>query len=209
VNLEIEVGATDIVIDNAGNTLYGPELLFASRGDSGVEDGSALETRGTISGSSGDLRVVGNIAAVTHDNNTPWDTDDDILVHDELNQGAVLRLSSGEQVNILRTVAAVDAMAALAADPQALATANALRESLGLAPLEVRGRLVVEQGVQLNSSQSIALDATNDTLLDAAATLGTKQISAAASRISVGEVPAGTAGLVFAGGSLGSLASAE
>lgn len=208
VSVEIDVGATDIVIDNAGSVLSGPELLFASGGDITVKAGSAIETRGTISGSSGDLRVRPSIDTYINDQGTPQ-TWDDVVVHNALDQGAVLRLSSSEQVDILRNINSVDALAQLIADPVALAAINAQRVAGGLAPISQRGSLIVEDGAHLTSSRSLALDATNDTRLAPGASVSTRQISASASRVSVGEVPAGTAGLVFAGGSLGALAAAE
>ncbi|WP_129778058.1 filamentous haemagglutinin family protein [Peristeroidobacter soli] len=208
VNVEIDVGATDIVIDNAGSVLSGPELLFASGGDITVKAGSAVETRGTISGSSGDLRVRPSIASYTDDRGTAW-AGDDVLVHGDLDQGAVLRLSSSEQVDILRNINSVDALAQLIADPVALAAINAQRAAGGLDPITHRGSLLIEEGARLTSSRSLALDATNDTRLSSGASVSTRQISASASRVSVGEVPSGTNGLVFAGGSLGALAAAE
>ncbi|MFC4313824.1 filamentous hemagglutinin family protein [Steroidobacter flavus] len=208
VNVEIDVGATDIVIDNAGSVLAGPELLFASGGDITVKAGSAVETRGTISGSSGDLRVRPSIAGYTDDRGTPY-TWDDVVVHGAFDQGAVLRLSSSEQVDILRNINAVDALAQLLADPVALAAVNAQRVAGGLDPITQRGSLLIEDGARLTSSRSLALDATNDTRLASGASVSTRQISASASRVSVGEVPSGTSGLVFAGGSLGALAAAE
>ncbi|MGH8445608.1 MAG: hypothetical protein ACREVL_10085, partial [Solimonas sp.] len=210
VNMELDVAGTDIVVDNAGSTLSGPELLFASTGRIDVKDGSKIETSGQISGSSGDLRIRPQYATrVTYDPNTPWDPSDDILVHGVLDQGTVLRLSSGEQVDILRDIAAVDAMATLRDNPAVLAAVNAQRATLGLAPIVPGGTLNIADGASLSSSRSLALDATTDTLLGAGASLSARQISAAASRVSIGAVPAGTAGLVFGGGSLGALANAS
>lgn len=207
VNLELTVGATDVVIDNAGSVLAGPELLFAAGNSVRLAEGAAVETRGQITGSSGDLRVLPLHAGFTDTRGTP-DTLDDI-VHPTYDQGTVLRLSSSGQVDILRNLNAVDALSALFADPARLATVNASRAANGLAPLTPGGNLVIADGARLSSSRSLALDATGDISLSSKASLSTKQIAAAASRVSVGEVPAGTAGLVFAGGSLGALASAE
>ncbi len=208
VNIEIDVGATDIVIDNQGTALSGPELLFASGGDIVVKDGAVVETKGQISGRSGDLRVLPTVARFVDNRGTDWEGDD-VLVHEALDQGAVLRLSSGEQADVLRNVAAVDAMERLLADPAALEAANAKRAAAGLAPIARRGNLVVAAGAKLDSSRSLALDATNDTLLAPGANIGARQISASASRVSVGDVAPGTPGLVFSGGSLGALAAAE
>ncbi|WP_158298756.1 filamentous haemagglutinin family protein [Sphingomonas psychrotolerans] len=208
-NMELTVSSSDVVIDNAGSVLYGPELLFASQGNIDVLAGAKIESRGAISGSSGDLRILATTPAFIHDNDTSWTPDDDYQVHGVLDRGAVLRVSSGKQVDILRDSAGVTAMNALRADPQALAALNLARASKGLAPIDVNGGLLnIADGASIVSSQSVAFDATNDTLLATGATLQTKQLSASASQISIGAVPTGTGGLVFAGGALGSLGNA-
>ncbi|WP_168355814.1 filamentous haemagglutinin family protein [Sphingomonas gei] len=208
-NMELTVSSSDVVVDNAGSVLYGPELLFASQGDIHVLAGAKIENRGTISGSSGDLRILATTPAFIHDNDTSWTPADDYQVHGALDQGAVLRVSSGKQVDILRNTAAVTAMNALRADPQALAAINAARAGKGLAPIQVGGGVLdIADGASIVSSQSVALDATDDTLLATGATLQAKQLSASASQISIGAVPTGTGGLVFAGGALGLLGNA-
>ncbi|MFA6113752.1 MAG: filamentous hemagglutinin family protein [Sphingomonas sp.] len=208
VNLELTIGATDVVVDNKGSVLSGPEILLAASNGIRVEQGAAIKTEGQISGSSGDLRILPAIAAFKDDMGTPWDYDD-VPIHGVLDQGAVLRLSSSEQVDILRNIAAVDDLNALFADPARLATVNAVRVSKGLAPLVQGGNLAISDGASLSSSRSLAMDATHNTSLASGASLSARQISAASSRVSVGDVPAGTEGLVFAGGSLGALRAAE
>jgi filamentous hemagglutinin family protein len=209
VNMELSVSGTDIVIDNTGSVLFGPELLFASTGNIDVKDGAKLETRGKISGVSGDLRVLANIAALIDNNGTPTDLNDDITIHGVLDQGTVLRLSSGDQVDILRDTDAVNAANALRNDPAALALVNSQRADRGLAPLDLsQGLLNIADGASLKSGRSVALDATNNTRLGSLVTLETQQLSASASRVSIGAVPAGTEGLIFADGSLGALARA-
>jgi hypothetical protein len=64
------------VIDNAGSVLHGPELLFASTGTVRVESGSAVETRGTVAGSSGDLRMRPVYDKAIDNNGTPENADD-------------------------------------------------------------------------------------------------------------------------------------
>ncbi|WP_447725163.1 filamentous haemagglutinin family protein [Sphingomonas koreensis] len=207
VNLELAVGATDIVVDNAGSVLAGPELLFAASNAIRLAEGAAIETRGQITGSSGDLRVLPIYAGFIDTRGTPTTTDD--IVHPAYDQGTVLRISSSGQVDILRNLVAVDALTALLADPTQLAAVNASRAANGLAPLIAGGNLIIADGARISSSKSLAMDTTGDITLSGKASLGAAQISAAASRVSVGEVPAGVKGLVFAGGSLGALANAQ
>jgi filamentous hemagglutinin family protein len=209
VNMELTVSGADVIVDNAGSTLKGPELLLASKGNLNVLDGSKLEATGKISGSSGDLRVLPSIAAFVDDNGTPTYTYDDVPVHGALDQGAVLRLSSGEQVDILRDANAVADLNALRANPAALAAVNAKRVAAGLAPIAEGGKLNIADGASIVSSRSVALDATNDTTVGGNATLQARQLSASSSKVSLGQVPAGTGGLVFTGSSLDVLGQAE
>ena len=206
VNLELVVSGTDIVIDNKGSKLTGPELLFASSNKLDVHAGSVVETSGKVTGTSGDLRIVPGIAAFV-DEGEAWTPDDDVTVHGVLDQGALLRLSNGVQVDILRDSAAVDAMAALRNDPIKLAAINARRAGFGLAPLVPGGTLTIADGATLKGA-SLALDATIDTVMGAGAAIDARQISAASSRVSIGAVPTGTGGLVFAGNSINALGRA-
>ncbi|MES2054831.1 MAG: filamentous hemagglutinin family protein [Pseudomonadota bacterium] len=208
VNLELVVAGTDIVVDNAGSKLVGPELIFASRDKVRVEAGSVVEAVGSVTGQPSDLRVVPAYAALV-DPRSPFDPRDDVTVHGILDQGAVLRLSNGQQVDILRDSAAVDAMAALLNDPVKLAAVNAQRIALGQAPLNPGGVITIADGATLKSGGSLALDATKDTLIGASSAIDAKQISAAAARVSLGAVPAGTEGLVFGGNSIGALGRAS
>jgi filamentous hemagglutinin family protein len=208
VNLELVVSGTDIIVDNAGSKLVAPELIFASKDRLLVENGSVVETSGKVTGTSGDLRIVPAVAAFSDPRN-PFDPNDDVLVHGALDRGAVLRLSSGQQVDILHDSTAIDALAALLADPARLETVNALRAQYGLAPIIAGGELMIADGAILSTGGSLALDATRNTVLGAGATIDAKQISAASSRVSLGAVPTGTDGLVFSGGSIGALGRAD
>lgn len=209
-NLELTVSGTDIVIDNAGSVLSGPELLLASTGTIDVMTGARIETRGAISGSASDIRIAPSIAAFVHDNDTTWTTNDDYQVHGAMDQGAVMRVSSGGMIDVLRDVAAVQDLNALRNDPAALAQVNAQRASKGLAPINVGGGLLtIADGASIVSSRSVVFDATDNTLLGAGAALQTKQLSAAASQISIGAAPTGIDGLVFSDGALDLFANAE
>ncbi|WP_338447306.1 filamentous hemagglutinin family protein [Pelagerythrobacter marensis] len=208
VNLELTVGASDVVIDNEGAVLSGPELIFASLGDVTVKSGSSIETSGAMTGEASDLRVIAATSELIDDRGTA-DEADDVPVHLALDRGAIMRLSANEQIDLLRDSDAVDRMAELTANPEQLAALNARRAEFGLGPLETGGVLDIEDGASVVSSASLTLDGTIDTLIGQSASVGAPQISAASSRVSVGAVPAGTEGLVFAEGSLGALAAAE
>jgi hypothetical protein len=83
----------------------------------------------------------------------------------------LLRLSSGEQVDVLRDLTAVDAMAALRDDPVALAAVKERRVANGYAPLTLGGQVTIADGARISSSRSLAMDATTDTVLGATTTL--------------------------------------
>jgi filamentous hemagglutinin family protein len=206
--LTLDVLGTDIVVDNIGSTLTAPEILLASAGNLDILAGSSLVTSGQISGASSDIYVQASVARFVDSADVagrPHTT----IVNEALDQGALLRLSSGDQVDIIRDGGAVTAMNALRTDPVALAAVNAARAKYGLAPVDVTGGLLtIADGVTLSTSRSLAMDATLNTLLDPGATLNAEQISASSSRISIGAVPAGTQGLVFSGESFQTLTSA-
>ena len=201
--LEIVVSSDTVVVDNRGSVLYGPEILLAASHDIQIREGAAIEVRGQIAGSSGDLTIVPAYERVTVPGQWPWDPP--VQLHGALDTGTVFRASSDSLVNILRDPQAVAAMNALLADPAALATINARRAELGLPAITQGGRLDVAGGASITGARSVVLDATSDTRLNAAATLQTGQLSASASRISFGDVAPGVEGLVFSGGSLGAL----
>lgn len=205
--LEVDVSATTVVVDNAGSVLYGPEILLAALGDVRIEEGAAIEVRGKIAGSSGDLTLAPAHGRLVEPKLYPWQPD--VLIHEALEQGALFRASSDGLVGVLRDTEAVNRLAALLADPVALAAINSQREALGLAPLVAGGRLTVADGARITGARSVVLDATSDTRLGSGATLETAQLSASASRVSFGDVTPGVEGLVFSGGSLGALGRVE
>lgn len=204
--IEIDVNASEVIVSNEGSMLYGPEIILAAGDRVLVEDGSKIEVRGKIGGSSGDLRVVNFYDAVTDTKGTT-STTDDVVVNPALDKGALIRLSSDSLVNIIRDPLAVDAMDALLASPAQLATVNAQRAALGLPPITSGPGVVIEGGASLVGAQSIVLDATRDLTLAGSAVLDTKELSAASSLITIGDVDGVTRGLTFGQGSLGALAS--
>lgn len=201
--LEILVSADTVVVDNRGSVLYGPEILLAATGDVRIEEGAAIEVRGSIGGSSGDLTMVPAYNRVMVPGQNPWDPQ--VQLHGALDTGVLFRASSDNLVNILRNPQAIADMNALLADPVALAAINAVRADRGLPPIVGGGRLAIADGARITGARSVVLDATADTGLNAGATLETAQLSASASRISFGDVAPGVEGLVFSGGSLGAL----
>ncbi|MGI9375781.1 MAG: filamentous hemagglutinin family protein [Tsuneonella suprasediminis] len=205
----ITVGAGDLVIDTAGDTLSGADMIFAAIGGVTVKSGSVVEATGELTSPTEAYRIDAAYGLFQTGQSTP-STNDDVFVHVDLDRGALLHVSAGERADFLRDSAAVDAMAELLATPAALAAANARRASEGLAPISAEGGvLTIEDGAALLSSRSLVLDATADTVLAGGATLGAKQITASASQVSIGDVPAVRSGLIFTGDTAAVLSSAE
>lgn len=202
--IEIDVNASDVVVSNQGSVLYGPEIILAAGDRVLIEDGAKIEVRGKIGGSSGDLSMVSFYDQVIDTKGTV-STTDDVVVNAAIDKGALVRLSSDSLVNILRDPSAVDAMETLLSTPGALAALNAQRAALGLPAIVTGPGVVIEGGASLTGATSLVLDATRDLTLSGAAVLDTKELSAASSLITIGDVTGVTHGLTFGQGSLGAL----
>ncbi len=71
------------------------------------------------------------------------------------------------------------------------------------------GNLIVESGAMLRADDSIILDSTESTILADGASVDARALTAAAGLVSLGNVPSGAEGLVFAGATLDALSNAE
>ncbi|MDI4235570.1 filamentous hemagglutinin family protein [Bradyrhizobium sp. Arg237L] len=103
--LRIDVTASDVVIRNdATSALTGSEILFAASGTIGVGDGSVILARGTAPGSSVDLVMAPQVKAVYGDIGGVSDgnPDNDVLLSPSKDYGALLRVSTGNAVKVLR-----------------------------------------------------------------------------------------------------------
>ncbi|TAI64597.1 hypothetical protein CWO89_17955, partial [Bradyrhizobium sp. Leo170] len=103
--LRIDVTASDVVIRNdATSALMGSEILFAASGTIGVGDGSVILARGTAPGSSVDLVMAPQVKAVYGDIGGVSDgnPDNDVLLSPSKDYGALLRVSTGNAVKVLR-----------------------------------------------------------------------------------------------------------
>lgn len=152
---QVTVSATDVLVRNDGTALEGAEILLAARNSVTVESGSVIRTTGTDAGQGDTLRLSGD--------------------------SALLRLSTGDRVDVVR-------------------------ESISDDPT---GTLTLEEGAAVLATGSLTLDATGDTILATNRIAGGRAIDAASGRISFGDAPPGTPGLVFRDGTLGVLAQTE
>ena len=90
---EMTIGASQVVVDNAGSVLTGPEIILAANDAVTVKSGSDIEGNGTFSGKASDI-AIGSATAN--------------------GDGALLRVSSAAQVTVARTnLAATPAAATL------------------------------------------------------------------------------------------------
>lgn len=150
----VTVSASDVVVRNEGTPLEAAEILLTASNAVTVESGSVIRTAGTDAGQGDTLRFSGTSS-----------------------NGALLRLSTGDRVDVVR---------------QSISDSGAA--------------LTIQEGAAVLASGSLTLDSTGDTVLATSQIAGGRAIDAAARQISFGDAPAGTPGLVFRDGTLGVLA---
>ena len=139
----VAVIASDVRIDTGGIAFVGPEILLAAKDSVTVASGSVIraEALGQVSVDTNDLLLTGN--------------------------GALLRLSTGERVGVVRS-----------------------GEGVGQGVLDIGAATIA-------ASRSVALEGSNAISIASAAEIETKQVDLAARRVNVGDVPAGEAGVVL------------
>jgi hypothetical protein len=103
LGLLVDVSASDVVVRNgAATALTGPEIVLAASGTITVGDGSVIVASGEAS-SSGNLVMAPRVKAVYGDRGTA-DTDpsNDVLLTPSKDYGALIRVSTGDAVKVLR-----------------------------------------------------------------------------------------------------------
>lgn len=142
----LSVGANNVTIA-AGADLRGSEIILAATGSIDVQSGAAIRGQGTFSGTAKDLQV-----------------------NDANSNGALLRVSSGNQVNVIRT-GTVD---------------------------RSQGTLTVESGAQVSAARSLILDSTKSTQSFGSLTVADGGfVSLGAGNISIGNAPASADSLLI------------
>jgi len=133
--LHLDVTATDLVVRNGeDSTLSSPEIILTASDGIEIADGSVLVAEGEISGGAGDLIVTPQIAEVIDDQGTD-DTSDDVVTTAESDWGAVIRLSNGDAVKVVR----------------------------GTVDTATGGLIEIGAGARLDGGASLLIDATQDT----------------------------------------------
>ncbi len=159
LGLRVDVTASDIVLRNdADSALSGPEIILAASEQVTAEAGSVLRSAGQASGEEADLVMAPQVAEVRNDNNTPTNPDDDYLETPSSDWGALVRVSSGRAVRVLR---------------------ENVDTTRG-------GRVRIGDGVVLDGGASLLIDATNTTEMAAGAELSGTALSVSSGRIGIG-----------------------
>ncbi|MFZ5593573.1 MAG: filamentous hemagglutinin family protein [Pseudomonadota bacterium] len=179
----IQVGARQVVVNNdSQNPLSAPEIILAASDEVKVGSGSLIQGKGAYSGKPKDL-ILGNTLKKDNEGKLTsgnWDANGDGRISeldDVSGNGALLRLSSGDQVAIRRD--------------------NVDRS---------RGDLVTDVGALLRADKSMALDATRDNDSQAALELGAGgSLAVGASRINLGQPDGIREGLKLSAGQLAGL----
>ena len=142
----LSVGAGSVTIA-AGADLHGPEIILAATGAIDVRGGAAIRGQGIFSGTAKDIQVT-----------------------DANSNGALLRVSSGNQVIVTRT-GTVD---------------------------RNQGSLTVESGAQVSATRSLILDSTKSTQsFGSLAVADGGFVSLGAGNISIGNAPASSGSLLI------------
>ena len=159
--LRIDVAASDILVRNdASSTLNGPEVLLAASGEVRVAEGSVIVAAGQSPGSGVDLVIAPQQAAVYGDpgGNNDYDPSNDVLLVPVRDYGALLRVSVGNAVNVLR---------------------QSVDTSTG-------GVISIGANATLSGGNALLLDATQNTVVAGSAKLSGAAMSVASGRIGFG-----------------------
>ena len=140
----IAVGANNVVVHNSGATLSGAEIMLVANNSVTVKAGSNVQGNGIYSGKPQNITIDN-----TNNANNPS------------GDGALLRVSSGEQVTVARNY-----------------LTGAIRGA--------SGTLTVENGATVSAQNSVLLDASHATNIGDSAKLSGKAFSVAANTVDVG-----------------------
>ncbi|MDQ8731862.1 filamentous haemagglutinin family protein [Bradyrhizobium sp. LHD-71] len=161
LGLRLDVIASDIVVRNDGSSaLTGPEIILAASGLVDVGAGSVILAKGEAAVGASDLVITPQEAAIIADPDG-WDDgdpSDDIIVTPSKDYGALIRISNGDAVRVLR-------------------------ENVDIA---IGGVVKVGAAAQLRGGASLLIDATSNTELDGTASLSGASLSVASGRIGFG-----------------------
>ena len=156
--LRVDVAADDIIVRNSSSSaLTGSEIILAASETIDIGAGSVIVASGTAPSGAGDLVVAPQVAQVTSDNGTPGVPGDDFVIP-SLDWGALIRLSNGDAVRVIR-------------------------ENVDLA---AGGVVTIGAGATLAGGKALLIDATRNTHMNPGAQLSGATLSVASGRIGFG-----------------------
>ena len=170
LGLQLDVTATDIVVRNGeGSELFGPEIILAASEKVAIEAGSRVSAKGASSRGSGSLVMKPRVAAryTDPDGNLDDNNDgvidgkdavDDVLTTPARDWGALVRVSTGDAVKVVR---------------------EAVDTSRG-------GLVTIGAGAVVNGDKALLIDATRTTELAGSAQVAGTDLSVSSGRIGFG-----------------------
>lgn len=158
--LQLDVTASELVLRNdSSSSLQGPEILLAAADSLTIEAGSHVQASGRMVGDeAADLILAPQEAAQYNDMGTPLDPSDDELLVPERDWGALLRVSNGAAVGVVRS--GVDTTQG--------------------------GQVRIGEGATLMADGALLIDATQTTQMAASAQLFAQSLSVASGNIGFG-----------------------
>ena len=161
LGLRLDVTASDILVRNDfGSALTGPEIILAASGLVDIGAGSVIKAEGAATSGAGNLIMKPQVAARYADPDG-WDDGnpaDDVLVAPSKDYGALIRVSNGDAVQVIR---------------------ENVDTTIG-------GTVRVGEGVRLTADRALLIDATQTTDLAGSAVLSAASLSVASGRIGFG-----------------------
>jgi filamentous hemagglutinin len=180
--LLLDIVATDIAVrNNEATQLVGPEIILAASGTVDIGAGSVIAAKGDAPTGAGDLVMKPQVKAVTGDVGTPdTNPDNDVLLTPSKDYGALVRVSNGDAVRVIR---------------------ENVDTTIG-------GIVRIGANARIDGGKALLIDATRNTIVTAGAQISGAALSLASGRIGFGGGSQGQ-GLILDAASLARLTQTQ
>jgi filamentous hemagglutinin len=180
--LLLDIVATDIAVrNNEATQLVGPEIILAASGTVDIGAGSVIAAKGEAATGAGDLVMKPQVKAVFGDLGTPdTNPDNDVLLTPSKDYGALIRVSNGDAVRVIR---------------------ENVDTTIG-------GIVRIGANARLDGGKALLIDATRNTIVTAGAQISGAALSLASGRIGFGGGTPGQ-GLILDAASLARLTQTQ
>ncbi|WP_027578949.1 filamentous haemagglutinin family protein [Bradyrhizobium sp. Ai1a-2] len=180
--LLLDIVASDIAVrNNEATQLVGPEIILAASGTVDIGAGSVIAAKGDAPTGAGDLVMKPQVKAVLGDVGAPdTNPDNDVLLTPSKDYGALVRVSNGDAVQVIREN--VDTM--------------------------IGGIVRIGANARLDGGKALLIDATRNTIVTAGAQISGAALSLASGRIGFGGGSQGQ-GLILDAASLARLTQTQ